>query len=73
MARMVLRFQRRSSYEDQSRSVSGVISSEDTVEKSNDWAFPPDPLVDSVFRHSDDIDSEGTSAKKEFAIGYMHC
>ncbi|KAJ6666293.1 hypothetical protein lerEdw1_000565 [Lerista edwardsae] len=73
LARMVLRYQRRRSYEDQSRSVSDVISSEDTMEKSDDWAFLPDPLVDSVFRHSNDVDSEGSDSpflmkKKSYSV-----
>ncbi|XP_067324906.1 leucine-rich repeat serine/threonine-protein kinase 2 isoform X1 [Anolis sagrei] len=62
LARMVLRYQRTSSYDDQSRSSSDVNTSEDTVEKSEDWAFLPDPLVDNVFRLSDDIDSEGSES-----------
>ncbi|KAH0616512.1 hypothetical protein JD844_027663 [Phrynosoma platyrhinos] len=62
LARMVLSYQRTSSYEDQSRSSSDVNTCEDTMEKCEDWAFLPDPLVDSVFRLSDDIDSEGSES-----------
>lgn len=70
MARLVLRYQRKSNYEDQSKSSSDINTEEDALEKYDDWAFLPDPLVDNVFRLNDDVDSEGTFAtqKKEFVI-----
>lgn len=71
LARMVLRYQRKSLYEDQSRSSSDVNFYEDAMEKSDDWTFLPDPLVDSVFRQSDDVDSEGTIAKIEMQFKQM--
>uniref|UniRef100_A0A8C3FUU7 non-specific serine/threonine protein kinase n=1 Tax=Chrysemys picta bellii TaxID=8478 RepID=A0A8C3FUU7_CHRPI len=60
LARMVLRYQMKSFSEDRSRSSSDVTFSEDVLDKSDDWIFMPEPLVDSVFRLSDDIDSEGS-------------
>ncbi|XP_066490091.1 leucine-rich repeat serine/threonine-protein kinase 2 isoform X1 [Tiliqua scincoides] len=73
LARMVLRYQKKSSYEDQSRSSSDVNSSEDAMEKLDDWAFLPDPFVDSVFSQSDDVDSEGSDSaflmkKKSYSV-----
>ncbi|XP_053107680.1 leucine-rich repeat serine/threonine-protein kinase 2 isoform X2 [Hemicordylus capensis] len=62
LARMVLRYQRKSSYEDQSRFGFNVTSSEDSVEKFDDWSVLPDPLIDNVFRLSDDLDSEGSES-----------
>ncbi|XP_042325555.1 LOW QUALITY PROTEIN: leucine-rich repeat serine/threonine-protein kinase 2 [Sceloporus undulatus] len=62
LARMVLSYQRTSSYADQSSASSDVNTCEDTMEKCEDWAFLPDPLVDNVFRLSDDIDSEGSES-----------
>nr|XP_056703232.1 leucine-rich repeat serine/threonine-protein kinase 2 [Euleptes europaea] len=62
LARMVLRYQRRSSYEDQAKSSSDVNIEEDALEKDDDWAFLPDPLVDSIFRLNDDVDSEGSES-----------
>nr|XP_020652644.1 leucine-rich repeat serine/threonine-protein kinase 2 isoform X1 [Pogona vitticeps] len=72
LARMVLRYQRTSSYEGQSSINSDVSSCED-----NDWAFLPDPLTDSVFRLSDDIDSEGSEGsclgkKKSNSVADLH-
>uniref|UniRef100_A0A674J0C0 non-specific serine/threonine protein kinase n=1 Tax=Terrapene triunguis TaxID=2587831 RepID=A0A674J0C0_9SAUR len=60
LARMVLRYQMKTFSEDRSRSSSDVTFSEDVLDKSDDWIFMPEPLVDSVFRLSDDIDSEGS-------------
>ncbi|XP_075783504.1 leucine-rich repeat serine/threonine-protein kinase 2 isoform X2 [Pelodiscus sinensis] len=60
LARMVLKYQMKSFSEDRSRSSSDVTFSEDALDKSDDWIFMPEPLVDSVFRLSDDIDSEGS-------------
>ncbi|XP_054844009.1 leucine-rich repeat serine/threonine-protein kinase 2 [Eublepharis macularius] len=62
LARMVLRYQRKSSYEGQSKSSSDVNVGDDALEKYNDWAFLPDPLVDNVFHLNDDIDSEGSES-----------
>ncbi|XP_061496325.1 leucine-rich repeat serine/threonine-protein kinase 2 isoform X2 [Rhineura floridana] len=53
LVRMVLRYQKKSSCEDQSRSSNEVNVSED-------WTILPDTLVDNVFCLSDDIDSEGS-------------
>ncbi|XP_026533023.1 leucine-rich repeat serine/threonine-protein kinase 2 [Notechis scutatus] len=60
LAVMVLRYQRTSSYEDQSRA--DVNSQNDEMEKLNEWTFLPDPLVDNVFSLTDDIDSEGSES-----------
>ncbi|XP_060100725.1 leucine-rich repeat serine/threonine-protein kinase 2 isoform X2 [Heteronotia binoei] len=62
LARLVLRYQRKSSYEDQSKSSSDVNTEEDALEKYDDWAFLPDPSVDDVFRMNDDVDSEGSES-----------
>ncbi|KAL8221002.1 UNVERIFIED_CONTAM: hypothetical protein K2H54_057334 [Gekko kuhli] len=62
LARLVLRYQRKSSYEDQSKSSSIVNNEEDALEKYDDWAFLPDPLVDNVFHLNDDVDSEGSES-----------
>uniref|UniRef100_A0A7M4F8T5 Leucine rich repeat kinase 2 n=1 Tax=Crocodylus porosus TaxID=8502 RepID=A0A7M4F8T5_CROPO len=58
LARMVLRYQMKSFSEYRSRSCSDVTSCDDPLDKSYDWTFLPDPLVDNVFRLSDDLDSE---------------
>uniref|UniRef100_A0A670YQE4 non-specific serine/threonine protein kinase n=1 Tax=Pseudonaja textilis TaxID=8673 RepID=A0A670YQE4_PSETE len=58
LAVMVLRYQRTSSYEDQSR---GDVNSQND-EMQNEWTFLPDPLVDNVFSLTDDIDSEGSES-----------
>uniref|UniRef100_A0A8C8VP56 non-specific serine/threonine protein kinase n=1 Tax=Pelusios castaneus TaxID=367368 RepID=A0A8C8VP56_9SAUR len=60
LARMVLGYQMKSFSEDRSTSSSDVIFSEDSLDKSDDWIFLPEPLVDSAF-HLSDIDAEGTS------------
>ncbi|XP_061874693.1 leucine-rich repeat serine/threonine-protein kinase 2 isoform X2 [Colius striatus] len=59
LARMVLKFQMKNISEDKSRS-SCDLNSEDGVDKNYDWNFISDPLVDSIFPLSDDIDSEGS-------------
>ena len=59
LARMVLKFQMKNISEDRSRASSDLNFSEDSVDKNYDWNFISDPLVDSVFPFSDDIDSEG--------------
>ena len=56
---MVLKFQMKNISEDRSRASSDLNSSEDGADKNDDWHFISDPLVDSVFPLSDDIDSEG--------------
>lgn len=59
LARMVLKFQMKNISEDRSRACSDPNLSEDGVDRNYDWNFIPDPLVDSIFPLSDDIDSEG--------------
>lgn len=56
---MVLKFQMKNISEDRSRTSSDLNFSEDGVDKNCDWNFISDPLVDSLFPSSDDIDSEG--------------
>ncbi|XP_064301306.1 leucine-rich repeat serine/threonine-protein kinase 2 isoform X2 [Phalacrocorax carbo] len=60
LARMVLKFQMKNISENRSRATSDLNLSEDGVDKNYDWNFISDPLVDSVFPLSDDIDSEGS-------------
>ncbi|XP_027745929.1 leucine-rich repeat serine/threonine-protein kinase 2 [Empidonax traillii] len=60
LARMVLKFQMKNISEDRSRASSDPNFSEDGADKNYDWNFIPDPLVDSIFPLSDDIDSEGS-------------
>ncbi|XP_069739337.1 leucine-rich repeat serine/threonine-protein kinase 2 isoform X1 [Phaenicophaeus curvirostris] len=60
LARMVLKFQMKTISEDRSRASSDLNVSEDGVDKNYDWTFISDPLVDSVFPLSDDVDSEGS-------------
>ncbi|KAJ7396970.1 hypothetical protein BTVI_139731 [Pitangus sulphuratus] len=60
LARMVLKFQMKNISEDRSRASSDPNFCEDGVDKNYDWNFIPDPLVDSIFPLSDDIDSEGS-------------
>ncbi|XP_032659878.1 leucine-rich repeat serine/threonine-protein kinase 2 [Chelonoidis abingdonii] len=70
LARIVLRYQMKSFSEDRSRSSSDVTSSEDVLDKSDDCTCMAEPLVDSVFRFSDDTNSEGSESsflmKKKF-------
>uniref|UniRef100_A0A8D2LCR7 non-specific serine/threonine protein kinase n=1 Tax=Varanus komodoensis TaxID=61221 RepID=A0A8D2LCR7_VARKO len=61
LARMVLRYQRTSNYEDQSRSSSDVNSCDDAMEKCDDWTVLPDPLLDNVFHLSDDSEESESS------------
>ncbi|XP_014461960.3 leucine-rich repeat serine/threonine-protein kinase 2 isoform X1 [Alligator mississippiensis] len=58
LARMVLGYQMKSFSEYKSRSYSDVTFCDDPLDKSYDWTFLPDPLVDNVFHLSDDLDSE---------------
>ncbi|XP_074683864.1 leucine-rich repeat serine/threonine-protein kinase 2 [Strix aluco] len=80
LARMVLKFQMKSISEDGSRASSDLNFSEDGMEKNYDWNFISDPLVDSVFPLSDDIDSEGSDGslftKKKsnsIAVADLYC
>ncbi|XP_039210433.1 leucine-rich repeat serine/threonine-protein kinase 2 isoform X2 [Crotalus tigris] len=60
LAVMVLRYQRTSSYKDESRS--DINSQTDEMQKFDEWTFLPDPLVDNVFSLSDDVESEGSES-----------
>ncbi|NXO52619.1 LRRK2 kinase, partial [Aramus guarauna] len=80
LARMVLKFQMKNISEDRSRAFSDLNFSEDGVDKNYDWNFISDPLVDSVFPLSDDIDSEGSEGslltKKKsnsIAVADLYC
>uniref|UniRef100_A0A8C4XLR4 Leucine rich repeat kinase 2 n=1 Tax=Falco tinnunculus TaxID=100819 RepID=A0A8C4XLR4_FALTI len=80
LARMVLKFQMKNISEDRSRASSDLNFCEDGVDKNYDWSFISDPLVDSVFPLSDDIDSEGSEGslftKKKsnsIAVADFHC
>ncbi|KAJ7407094.1 hypothetical protein WISP_127979 [Willisornis vidua] len=80
LARMVLKFQMKNISEERSRAFSDPNFSEDGVDKNYDWNFIPDPLVDSIFPLSDDIDSEGSDGslftKKKsnsIAVADLYC
>ncbi|XP_035747561.1 leucine-rich repeat serine/threonine-protein kinase 2 isoform X1 [Egretta garzetta] len=80
LARMVLKFQMKSISENRPRAYSDLNFAEDGVDKNYDWNFVSDPLVDSVFPLSDDIDSEGSEGslftKKKsnsIAVADLHC
>ncbi|NXL00767.1 LRRK2 kinase, partial [Mesembrinibis cayennensis] len=80
LARMVLKFQMKNISENRSRASSDLNSSEDGVDKNYDWNFISDPLADSVFPLSDDIDSEGSEGslftKKKsnsIAVADLYC
>uniref|UniRef100_A0A8C5NPW2 non-specific serine/threonine protein kinase n=1 Tax=Junco hyemalis TaxID=40217 RepID=A0A8C5NPW2_JUNHY len=80
LARMVLKFQMKNISEDRSRASSDPNLSEDGVDRNYDWNFIPDPLVDSIFPLSDDIDSEGSEGllftKKKsnsIAVADLYC
>ncbi|NXJ12867.1 LRRK2 kinase, partial [Odontophorus gujanensis] len=60
LARMVLKYQMKNISEDRSEACSDLNFSEDGMDKNYDWNFISDPLVDTVFPLSDDIDSEGS-------------
>uniref|UniRef100_A0A8C2T3F1 Leucine rich repeat kinase 2 n=1 Tax=Coturnix japonica TaxID=93934 RepID=A0A8C2T3F1_COTJA len=60
LARMVLKYQMKNISEDRSAACSDLNFTEDGVDKNYDWNFISDPLVDTVFPSSDDIDSEGS-------------
>eukprot|EP00076_Gallus_gallus_P004357 NP_001274122.1 leucine-rich repeat serine/threonine-protein kinase 2 [Gallus gallus] len=80
LARMVLKYQMKDISEDRSGASSDLNFSEDGVDKNYDWNFISDPLVDTVFPSSDDIDSEGSEGsvfrKKKsnsIAVADLHC
>uniref|UniRef100_A0A8C3NKL3 non-specific serine/threonine protein kinase n=1 Tax=Geospiza parvula TaxID=87175 RepID=A0A8C3NKL3_GEOPR len=80
LARMVLKFQMKNISEDRLRASSDPNLSEDGVDRNYDWNFIPDPLVDSIFPLSDDIDSEGSEGslftKKKsnsIAVADLYC
>ncbi|XP_007941343.1 leucine-rich repeat serine/threonine-protein kinase 2 [Orycteropus afer afer] len=60
LARMVLRYQVKSSVEEGTASGSDGNFSEDVLVKFDEWTFIPDSSVDCVFGQSDDLDSEGS-------------
>ncbi|XP_072182734.1 leucine-rich repeat serine/threonine-protein kinase 2 isoform X3 [Excalfactoria chinensis] len=80
LARMVLKYQMKNISEDRSAACSDLNFTEDGVDKNYDWNFISDPLVDTVFPSSDDIDSEGSEGsvfrKKKsnsIAVADLHC
>ncbi|OXB60529.1 hypothetical protein ASZ78_007432 [Callipepla squamata] len=80
LARMVLKYQMKNISENRSESCSDLNFSEDGVDKNYDWNFISDPLVDTVFPLSDDIDSEGSEGslfrKKKsnsIAVADLYC
>ncbi|XP_036615467.1 leucine-rich repeat serine/threonine-protein kinase 2 [Trichosurus vulpecula] len=60
LARMVLRYQMKSSSEEGPISGSDGSFPEDHLDKFSDWTVIPESSVDCVFHHSDDLDSEGS-------------
>nr|XP_012385566.2 leucine-rich repeat serine/threonine-protein kinase 2 [Dasypus novemcinctus] len=60
LARMVLRYQTKSSVEEGAASGSDENFSEDVLDKFDEWTFIPDSSIDCVFGQSDDLDSEGS-------------
>ncbi|KAF4010351.1 hypothetical protein G4228_001649 [Cervus hanglu yarkandensis] len=60
LARMVLRYQMKSSVEEGAGSGSNGNFSEEMVDKFDEWTFIPESYIDSVFGQSDDLDSEGS-------------
>ncbi|ERE83184.1 leucine-rich repeat serine/threonine-protein kinase 2 [Cricetulus griseus] len=61
LARKVLRYQMKNSLQEGATSGSDGNFSEDALAKFGEWTFIPDSSMDSVFGHSDDLDSEGSS------------
>ncbi|KAM8802869.1 leucine-rich repeat serine/threonine-protein kinase 2 [Rhynchonycteris naso] len=59
LARMVLRYQMKSSVEEGDASGSDGNFTE-VLDKFDEWSFTPDSYMDSVFGQSDDLDSEGS-------------
>lgn len=45
---------------------------EDALAKFGEWTFVPDSSMDSVFGHSDDLDSEGICFKWRFAMAHIY-
>ncbi|XP_027253651.1 leucine-rich repeat serine/threonine-protein kinase 2 isoform X2 [Cricetulus griseus] len=60
LARKVLRYQMKNSLQEGATSGSDGNFSEDALAKFGEWTFIPDSSMDSVFGHSDDLDSEGS-------------
>ncbi|ELK27159.1 Leucine-rich repeat serine/threonine-protein kinase 2 [Myotis davidii] len=60
LARMVLRYQTKSSVAEGAASGSNGDFSEQVLDKFDQWTFIPESYVDSVFGQSDDLDSEGS-------------
>ncbi|XP_005067184.1 leucine-rich repeat serine/threonine-protein kinase 2 isoform X1 [Mesocricetus auratus] len=60
LARKVLRYQMKNSLQEGVTSGSDGNISEDALAKFGEWTFIPDSSMDSVFGHSDDLDSEGS-------------
>ncbi|XP_036152931.1 leucine-rich repeat serine/threonine-protein kinase 2 isoform X1 [Myotis myotis] len=60
LARMVLRYQMKSSVAEGAASGSDGDFSEQVLDKFDQWTFIPESYVDSVFGQSDDLDSEGS-------------
>lgn len=59
LARKVLRYQMKNTLQEGATSGSDGNFSEDALAKFGEWTFIPDSSMDSVFGHSDDLDSEG--------------
>ncbi|XP_040834818.1 leucine-rich repeat serine/threonine-protein kinase 2 isoform X1 [Ochotona curzoniae] len=60
LARMVLRYQMKSTVEEGASPGGEENFSESVLDKFDEWAFIPDSSMDSVFGQSDDLDSEGS-------------
>ncbi|KAK7816992.1 hypothetical protein U0070_014335 [Myodes glareolus] len=61
LARKVLRYQMKNTLQEGATSGSDGNFSEDALAKYGEWTFIPDSSMDSVFGHSDDLDSEAGS------------
>ncbi|XP_038199632.1 leucine-rich repeat serine/threonine-protein kinase 2 [Arvicola amphibius] len=61
LARKVLRYQMKNTLQEGATSGSDGTFSEDALAKFGEWTFIPDSSMDSVFGHSDDVDSEAGS------------
>lgn len=68
LARMVLRYQMKTSLEEGAASGSNGNFPEGVLDKFDEWTFIPDSYVDSVFGQSDDLDSEGIYYKEIFPL-----
>ncbi|KAL1764017.1 leucine-rich repeat serine serine/threonine-protein kinase 2, partial [Sigmodon hispidus] len=62
LARKVLRYQMKNNLQEGTTSGSEGNFSEDALTKFGEWTFIPDSSMDSVFGHSDDLDSEGSES-----------